>query len=382
MDTEEWQWATWFGVFATLAILTKGNGLALILVPVISIIITRKFQLLKTISFWIPLIIVLIFCTPWYLATLEMARNGMMSEEFSLKFVSLAVSFYPLQLVKTVGRVLFLLVVLGFSVRVIKPYLNRSIDGQWAAFAALLLSILIFHCLVPAGLEARHLITVVPILVIFLAVGIAYIAENLISQFTIQLKEIILIIMVLFIFFFETFLIPKNNFYGFKEIVNQLLTNSKFQHHVILVSSDTKGEGAFISEVAMRDKKKNYVVLRASKFLSKSRWNGKNYTIIYNNPDEIMHKLNSIPVGIIVIDQSIPEKNQFIHQKLLQKTLETYQKDWKLLRSFPLVRDGKRYPNALKVYSFQKCEGKREIIIQIDMDDMLGKVIEKRIRSQ
>src|SRR5262245_42475830 len=54
LTTEKWQYAAGFGICAMLAILTKGNGLSLALVPPLAVVFSRRFHLLTRPSFWCP----------------------------------------------------------------------------------------------------------------------------------------------------------------------------------------------------------------------------------------------------------------------------------------------------------------------------------------
>jgi len=65
-----------FGVFSTLAILTKGNGLALALVPVLSLFLSRRLHLLLRPTLWLSAMIVAVFCVPFYWLTIDMVRGG------------------------------------------------------------------------------------------------------------------------------------------------------------------------------------------------------------------------------------------------------------------------------------------------------------------
>lgn len=380
LDTEKWQWSVGFGICATLAIMTKGNGLALVLVMPLALFFSRRFFLIKRLSFWYPLFIVLVFCGPWCWATMDMVRNGMKEGAPSLGFMVAAIPYFSSSLVHIIGFGLLPLMMVGFIVRVVRPYLNKETDGKWASLGALLLGVWLFHCIVPAGLEARHLITAVPALVIFSVIGFKSISKKQpFSYFTNRKKELILVTVVVVVFIVETFYIPNKAFYGYGTVAQKLLYIPSFQESVILVSSDECGEGAFISEIAMREQRPGHIVLRASKFLSKSRWDESNYELLYSTPGDIMKCLHKVPVGIVVIDQSIPEKEQRKHHYLLKKVIEKYPNRWRLFGSYPIVREGIEFPNSLMVYVQKGHENMDRDVIRLDMSEMLGRTIEERL---
>lgn len=382
LRTEKWQDSVGFSACATLAILTKGNGVALALVPPMALLLTWRFHLLARPSFWFMPVIVLIFCGPFYWYTLDMVRNGWQEGAPTLKFAITAIRHYSYQLTKITGIGLSLLVAIGFAVRVIQPSLNRKAEGKWAAIGALLLSVWAFQCIVPSGLEARHLIPAVPALLMFLVAGVVWMADKLpLGQLSGKRKMAILSLSVALVFTVETFAIHKKAWYGFGTIAQRLLSTADFQNSVFLVSSDARGEGMFISEVAMGEPHPAHVVLRASKVLSKSRWDGSDYELLYSTPEEIMGYLESIPVGIVVIDQAIPVNDQTEHNKLLKETLQVYAQKWKLLGSYSMIRGSTVYPNAIWVYRLVFHKNKKVSPIRIDMRKMLGKDIEKAFES-
>jgi len=374
LETEQWQDATSFGIFAALAVLTKGNGLALGLVPPLALLFSGRFHLLARPSFWYPVIIVLVFCGPWYWLTLRMVRNGWQEGAPTLKFTIEAAPYYLYGLGKITGIWLTLMVVIGFVTHAIWPCWKRDIGGKWAAITALLVSGWIFHTVVPAGLESRHLILVVPALMMFLAAGISSLANRLPPRHvTAGQKAIVLALVTAAIFVGGTFAIPKKSWYGFGNIAQQLLLTSNLEQSVHLISSDATGEGMFIAEMAMREQRPGHFVLRASKTLAKSRWDGNQYMALYSSPEEVMSYLEEVPVGVVVIDWSIPAQNQREHHNLLKETIETYAQRWEFLGSYPLTRHGTEYPNTLQVYSLLGHENRSVREIHLNMSEMLDK---------
>ncbi len=388
LDTGKCRWSLGFAVFAVLAILTKGNALALALVPPLSLLLTRRFYLLGRMNFWYPGVIVLAVCGPWYGLTLDMVTNGWHRESISADFTVAAIPFFLCHFVKVAGLGLSVLMVPGFIKKIVSPYRKREIQGKWAALAALLLSVYIFHFMVPAGMENRHLLTAVPAQLMFLAAGTSYMARMLPRKLNFPSFKLaqsrtlaILTITTLGVFTWENFAIPAKKWHGFGEVAQQLLSVPDFQNSAILISSDERGEGIFISEVAIREQRPDHMVLRASKVLSKSRWNGSEYTLSYRTPGEMMNFLKGLPVGIVVFDNSTPAGNHTGHHQLLKKTTEYYAGQWELLGTYPLMRKGVIYPDALEVYRLRGHEKRQISSISVNMLEMLGKNIDKTFHT-
>ena len=392
LNSEKWGDAGAFGICAGLAILTKGNGLVLAFVPPLALLFSRRFHLLARPAFWCPAVIVLVFCGPVHWLTMDLIRNTWQEQAPSLTFTIAAIPYYSYHLAKVGGIGFSLLAAIGFVARIIRPGQGRrGVDGKWAAAGALLLSVWGFHFVVPVSLEARHLIPVVPALLMFLVAGIAWAAERLpLRRFTAERKAVILALAVALIFGVETFAIHKKAWYGFGKVAQQLLSTPDFQSSVFLVSSDPPGEGMFISEVAMRERRPGHVVLRASKVLSASRWDGSEYKALYSTPEEMMRYLAEVPVGIVVIDLSIPMKYQVEDHRLLKETLAAYPQRWERLGTYPLTRQALEYPEELRSLTWQTTahpdvlwiyrlvghESQPVEKIRVDMDRMLNRTLE------
>lgn len=229
LNSEKWGDAGAFGICAGLAILTKGNGLVLAFVPPLALLFSRRFHLLARPAFWCPAVIVLVFCSPVHWLTMDLIRNTWQEQAPSLTFTIAAIPYYSYHLAKVGGIGFSLLAAIGFVARIIRPGQGRrGVDGKWAAAGALLLSVWGFHFVVPVSLEARHLIPVVPALLMFLVAGIAWAAERLpLRRFTAERKAVILALAVALIFGVETFAIHKKAWYGFGKVAQQLLRNAR-----------------------------------------------------------------------------------------------------------------------------------------------------------
>lgn len=380
LDTGRWQHSVAFGIWASLAILTKGNGLALALIPLLALLFSRRFHLLARPCFWYPAVIVLASCGPFYWLTLDMVRNGWQYGAPNLEFTIAGIGYYSRQLTQITGFGLSLFIALGFFMRVIKPWRHGRVEGKWAAIGALPLSVWAFQCLIPSGLEARHLITAAPALLMFLVAGIAAAAGGLpLHRLSYGQRLGLLASAAAMLFVLEAFSIPRKSCHGFAEVAQRLLAAPAFRNSLFLVSSDPKGEGMFISEVAMREKRPGHAILRASKVLGTSRWDGSDYEVLHRTPEELMTYLKEIPVEIVVLDLSVSEPYHAKHHRLLKEMIEAYPGLWKLLGTYPLVLGETEHPDALRVYRQVGQMGQHSGTIRVDMRKMLGKILEYRI---
>src|SRR5205807_237312 len=75
--TQKTRHALMFGLLSAAAILVKYNALALVLVPLFALLISRRFEIVRRRSFWLPVIVVTILCGPWYYYSRHLVRYAM-----------------------------------------------------------------------------------------------------------------------------------------------------------------------------------------------------------------------------------------------------------------------------------------------------------------
>lgn len=348
-----------FGLFAAIAILVKFSGFSLALVPIFSLLLTRKFSLLKTRAFWASAIVVVVIAGPWTIATLKIAREGMAGEAFGWSFTHVAIPYYAGKLAALCGFTLLLASLIGLAFTLARRSMMTSVN---AALGALFLSIVFFHMLVPTGFEARHLIPAVPALIYFAWTGANWVATQLTSPRLSLLKtSAIVFSFIAVVFVFTVFHIPRKGYAGFRAVADDLIKTSA-PHSVLLVASDARGEGMFISEVAMREKRPGHFVQRASKKLAASTWEGGAYHLTYakkmadktgaeySTADQLATLLKKDSVDYIIFDESVPKEYQTKHFEILRAALEQHPSDFVLISSFDMLRANNSFPKALRVY--------------------------------
>ena len=310
--------ATYFGLFSAAAILTKPNGLALALLPMFSMAVTRRVDLMKRASFWLPALIVAVLCGPWYLLTADMAREGWSASYDASWLLRHPVTENAAYLFAAAGMPVFLLAVFGI-LYVLWPGSPNSVATDHAVMIALLASIVVFHSLVAPVREARHLIPAVPVLLSFSAVAVAAIAGRigvstrrqpwLVSGFAAVTAAGLLLMGA------RT---PQKLRTGVDLAVHHILARPHASESV-LVSSEAAGEGIFIAELAGRERRPGHRVLRASKVLSTSNWDGSRYRPVYRTAEDVGEYLAAADIRIVVVDVSTGANGSSLlhHQQLV-----------------------------------------------------------------
>ena len=379
LDTERWQDAALFGLLASAAILTKATGLVLAFVPLMSLLLSRRLYLLVRSSLWLPALIVLALCGPWYLLAPDanhesVALAGGISLWGSEELPVLAI------LPRLAGWGVLLVILAGFLVRVVWPLLKREkIPSRWACAGALVVSFLLFRYLVAEATPFKHLTIVAAPFLMFLAAGLDLLAPRFPPQrVSERRKALALAVLTGLVYLYEAFTIPRKRAHGFSQVADYLVSKPQLRDSVFLISSNASGEGSFIAEVAMRERRPGHFVLRASKVLSHSDWDGNRYKLMHRTRAMIENYLASVPVGVVVIDWS-PQRRLPEHERLLMETVKANPDRWQLLTSYQdrLAPD----PGAtILVYGQAGHETKPPGEIRIDMSRTLGTVL--RFRPQ
>jgi hypothetical protein len=340
-DTGKWQDSVWFGALATLAILTKANGFELALIPPIVLLATRRFYVLRRLSFWLPVVVVGLIGLPWHVETMYLMLPTFTAES-GWKFTSQALVFYSAAEWQALGIALTVLALLGLFAKVILPFRTGGVEGRWAAITSLPLAVVIFHSILSAGLEVRYLVTAVAPILLLACAGARFVTVRLAKHGVSRLgKGNLIFAAAALVFFATSFAITPKQSYGFGPIAGRITSDPAFHNSLVLVSSETNfGEGIFVSELAMRNHALDQVVVRASKVLAVNTWNqalDPNYRPFYSSAQDVAQCLSEVPVRAVILDTSAGVKTYAHHQQLVEMIAGRPDR-WRMLSGAGAVR--------------------------------------------
>ena len=341
-----------FAGFASLAILTKGNAFFLAPVPLLAIALTRRFQILRRGALWAAAVIVAALCLPWHLATVHMMLPTF-GDPPGIAFTAHAVSFYGRLLLKTLGPVVMALAAVGAVTRLVWPSWRGSVKDHWAALGAFLISVCLFYCLVPASLEARYFIAVMPVLLVFAIVGANDVARWCAVPGTRASQRCWLVLLIAVSnFSASAFTIPRKASFGFREAAAGLMAGGKTTETLVLVSSNTGvGEGSFVAEMAMQRPDPGVIILRGSKVLADTNFIHTSYKALYANSEQMRQCIEEAGVGTLVVDRS-PSATQWEDHKQLLDMVNRHPDEWRLVGTY-LGSGGHAAKDArVQVYSY------------------------------
>lgn len=300
-----------FGILAAAAILTKASAVALALVP-LSILIMRRWSLMKNWRLWLAPLPVLFTALPWTLMTMKITEEGMQSKSVA-EYLPEALVFYA----KAAGYSFGWLILLAALVSMVRsvPFVWKR-DGKpnalmitMATFSVILLAL--YH-ISPTGLSSRYLLPIVPPMLIAAAFSFRELRKvwtnKPAAEFGIGIGAALSFV----------FIFPEHHKVasGFGEVAADLTAKAK--GGMVLVSSDPRGEGSLIAEMAflIPDRCQSpWTIVRASKFMATSDWSGRGYKTAFASREEFVAALQRDGVQWIVQDNGIPRPYRFEHHQ-------------------------------------------------------------------
>jgi hypothetical protein len=314
-----------FGVWASAAILTKGTGWALVMIPPIVLVLTHQWRQMLRPKLWLAALMVAVICLPWQFATAKMAAIGWDQPSPSVGFAWKAAVAFARTLFQMTGVVITCLALVAVLFAVLKPWRSAGVSPLSASLFALVVCDLVFHIAVPAGTEIRKLLIAVPALFVLAGSGALCIAARLVPGRSRTAAAWIFTAGALVAAATSPPVVAKPS-YGYPETARALLARMP-AGSAALVSSQGDGEGALISEMALLSPTPERYIVRASKLLTSQGWNGENYLSLVKTPEECDRLLNSVPISFLVLDHISPGQSAE-HHRILEALVRNRPAEW------------------------------------------------------
>ncbi|QIF03916.1 hypothetical protein [Roseimicrobium sp. ORNL1] len=360
-----------FGFMAAAAILTKGAGLSLALVPPVSLLLAWEFRLLKKASFWLAPLPVIVLAAPWMVYSVRFTQEGMASDR-GMAYVMKALPFYAKGIVQVFGPLIAVLVVVGLLRVLISLLGKRPAAPDVAVLWALIAGTLAVALVVPAGLSTRYLVPAGGAFLLLALAEVCYWIAFLQKKKSGMSTEsgrgwgsaVGAVVAAGATIATVGWSAPKVAS-GFNEAVTQLELGagdaaSSSKHGAWIVSSDARGEGAVIAAAAFGlPSRKDWplTVLRASKELSSSDWMGRGYETQFKSSEELLKRLDKLKVDRVIADESVPSTHvQAHHAKVVEALSNT--PEWTLAKSVTVDR-GLEQKGQIKL--FRRIEANKTV---------------------
>jgi 4-amino-4-deoxy-L-arabinose transferase-like glycosyltransferase len=322
MDRPDTRRALAFAAAAAVAVLTKGNALFLALVPPLSIAIGRRWDLMRSRGLLIAALLVLLVAGPWLWFFLRDIVSGWQQALPSPTFIGAALAEYGRALLRVLGIAGALTLALGMWARV-RPR-HPAGGAIWTAAAATIIAVVLFHVLVPAGIDSRHLIPAYPALAMFVAAGAFTLSGWLRARRVGAMAATSIVLGSLSLAFaLEALRLPGPSLSGYRQAAAIVLDHAgEATATTSLVVAGAAGEGSFIVEIAVRDRSRpSHTVWRGSKLLALATWAGRGYRLRTDDDTAVLTLLDQAGIRYIVIDRSA---GQLRHQRQFMRIMEDH----------------------------------------------------------
>jgi hypothetical protein len=199
----------------------------------------------------------------------------------------------------------------------------------WISALAFLPVTVAFRVVVGAW-EARHLITTLPLVLLFLCEGLAWILSA-VPRFRTVVMTLLLVALGSTAIRSVTAMPPKVHL-GIDRVAAELATAPEYRDAHLLIVSDPTGEGVFIAEVAAHEQRPGHTIERGSKLLSEASFMGDRYRARFATPAEMMRFFEQGPDRILVLD-GIPSEPEHVAE--VRSMLAQYPGQWVHLGEYP-----------------------------------------------
>ncbi len=340
-----------FGLWAVVAILTKGNALALAAVPALGVVFTGRYELLRRPALWASAALVLGLCAPWYLLTTgyqASSWDGGASPHWA--YTAAATPIYLWGLVADLGGIGVAILALAGLVLPSPATTDGAAELEdsrrafRAASGAFLAGLLLLLVILPSSPLTRHLCLVAPCWALLAGLGAEALGRRLGGG---PLPWLGLAGVA---FLAGPFEVVRKDELGATPLLAPLCAEAPDAR--VLVASDAIGEGLVIGGLAALEAgpRPGRFVLRASRFLITDDWNGRQYTNHYPTLPALQARLDDAAVALLVLDGSMPPERWFEHHRLLRELVEAEGSGWTRVAVGDAVRAGVRHAEALEVW--------------------------------
>jgi 4-amino-4-deoxy-L-arabinose transferase-like glycosyltransferase len=288
-------------------------------------------------------------------------------------FVFKMLAYYLSALFNDVGPGVFLLALLGFGVESVKLFRGRADASlEMGGAACLLAAVVVFHSFNPGPGEERYMMAALPMLLLGFAAGVKWTAQVLLERCPFPIPVTVLVVALLLLGSVRrSYAVAPLMEMGFARVA-KFLSSPEMNEDVLLVCSDANGEGALVVEMALRDRRPQHIILRASKVISSNPWSPTEYRPNFRTAEELLRFLDSVPVGMVVVDRTMslwePDR------RLLLQALNLTPAQWSLVSDIPVSTTSRK----ISVYRRTKALRDRGIHVRIPMKYTLGGELEMR----
>jgi hypothetical protein len=325
--TERVRDAALFGLFTAMACLTKGNGISLVFAPIAVILLTGRLEMLKRPGLYVSAAIVVALAVPALVVTYRLDAAIGDFGPVTMRTVLSRLSFYCAHIWTQLGPAATTFAVIGA--------LNAIARGRrWhedaplplsQAMAALVAGSFVFHLFNPHLLASgRYMTLAIAPLYGLIAVGVQAVSRFVAGEKGRHAVHAALLGLVVVTTFFARPALAVRKPFGYREVVNHLDQRDSVAGKRMLIVSDESGEGALVTDIAIRQLHPRPTIVRGSKLLGTDNWNGYNFSLKFNTAQSIIQELEDLHVDYLMIDSS-PGAMRLPYWGLVKELVESHE---------------------------------------------------------
>lgn len=321
--------AIWFGLWTSAAVLTKGSGWAVLMIPAAVVLATGDWRLPLERALRPAALIVAVLCLPWQILTLKLSSEGWGGKP-GLEFMLWAMPQFSQLLLTVPGILITIAALIGVIATLIGGWSAGRTRSYWAALTGLAAADWLFHSLVPVGVEERKLIMAIPPMFVLAGAGTGQLSRWIFPHGRRMAAAAIFSCIAVFSIVLSLpiksrprlGLIP-----AARELDRMMPPRS-----AALIVADPLDEGVIISEVALRHPFPTGYLLRGTKLLASMDWNSRNYHGYVHSEEECATLLASVPVSFLVLDRRPTQRLEFFDY--VEAMLKKDSAEWTLVGEF------------------------------------------------
>ncbi|MCP5559333.1 MAG: glycosyltransferase family 39 protein [Verrucomicrobiaceae bacterium] len=326
LQQPSWKWALAFGGAAAFAILTKASAVSLAALPVGTVILTRRWDLVRRLAWWGSAAPVVLIAGPWMVLSTRYTAEGLARTTPAEFFVE-AIHYYGEAIPRVLGWGTVFLLFLAMASEVRRQLAGARMESLRACLWTMLVATQLLMMVVPTGFSPRYVLPWWPAAVLLGVDAIFALPVNSRLRLPAWMGVVAWI-------WVSCLPIKTKHVSGFGTSVARVMHEPKLSNGGNwLVSSDPRGEGAVISAAAFAGGDRcsgGFRILRGSKELASSDWIGRDYELKFASDEALLAHLKENRVGWVFVDFSMPGEYLKAHETTLNTALTSPNSGWKL----------------------------------------------------
>jgi hypothetical protein len=332
VEAETARYAVAFAIIAAAAMLIKGNAACLALLPPLTILLTWRFDLLKRVTFWLPVPIVAVIVGPWYVLTYGMVAVGF-RYHWGWDYVMTAVTANSTILLDSVGPMILVAALVGVGVTIARVWRRRATPLLSAA-CGLVFAVWIFQSIAPAAIEDRYLAPLLGPLLLLAVVGAATAARSLKRHLStpLPLIEASIAAILLLSVVPAAIAVPRKPTFGFMAAASEVWKRVPANNRSILVISNGLGEASAIAALAMYDPHRpDIIIVRGSRLLGGGGYNNQDYVARFKTVSEVTAAIDDYAIPLVLFRMNFPGAVPWGHVDQVAGAIESDPTRWQQL---------------------------------------------------